>query len=1103
VERNKKTSPTIVSDAAGERLFMLGNEAIARGAIEGGAQVVAAYPGTPSTEIVETLLNHRSELKMYIEWSVNEKVAFGVAMGAALSGARGMAVMKHVGINVALDSIMTAAYIGTGGGLVLVEAEDPGQWSSQNEQDNRYIAAEAYLPVLEPSSAQEAKDMVADAFRLSEEFQQPYMIRSSTRIGHSRGDIELGPIFREQRKYEPERNPDKWVMLPEVARRHRRKVISRIDKIKEAVNGWSYNRLVKKPQASLGVITSGNSYNYLREALAWLDIQNRVSILKIGTPFPLPEKLVLELLRDHPEVLVIEELEPFLETRVKALAQENRIKVKLPGKDIMPLSGEFSTRIVTEGLASLTGAPAPLDFSKIDRLVQESTPLLPSRPPSMCAGCPHRASHFVIKTVCEKIKRETGKEPVRPGDIGCNCLGVNPPLNAIDISTCMGGGFDLSNGIARVADVPVIAHLGDSTFFHSGMAPMVNAVYNRTKITMIVLDNLTTAMTGSQPSPASGVNSSGDNVKPVRPEDIALAAGIEYVKVIDPFDLETALDILEKAVKFDGPSFVVFRRPCAILEQREKRIKGEKIIPCEIKTEKCLAKAPPYCTAACPLHIDIRSYVKACAGADFDTALDLIRQKTPFPGILGRVCTRPCESHCKRGEVDEPVAVAALKRCATNLGNFREEEKITEEKTKKVAIVGGGPAGLMAAYDLRKQGYRITIFEALPEMGGMLYSAIPTYRLPGEVLKAETGQLKRMGIEFRLNTRIGDQISLDDLRKDFDAVFIATGAHLGRKLQLENSGLDGVSDGIEFLSRFNSGKIPPVGCRVVIVGGGNAAIDCARSCLRAGSSEVKLVYRRDRKNMPAIAEEVRQAEEEGVIFEFLANPVRILEKAGKVTGIECIRMKPGRTDSDGRQKTEPVPGTEFVIETDRVIAAIGERPDLSFVKEGQLPIKNELMEADSLTMATALPGVFAGGDVVSGPSSVVEALAAGRRAAVSINRYLEGQSPEEGRERDSRTSPLQVDTRGIKIEKRQEMPLMPVNARLDGFGEVERGFSGEQAQKEAARCLACGCRTCIKELGCPAIMVNEADEVTIDSAQCTGCDLCSKICPAQAISKNQ
>jgi indolepyruvate ferredoxin oxidoreductase alpha subunit len=626
---------TVSSDAPGERLFVLGNEAIARGAIEAGVQVAAAYPGTPSSEILETLAGVAKELDMYVEWSTNEKVAFEIALAASICGVRAMASMKHVGVNVAHDPLMTASYIGAKGGLVLVSADDPWAWSSQNEQDNRYIALQGYIPVLEPSSVQEAKDMMADAFKLSEEFRHLFMLRSVTRIGHARGDIVLGEISRERRKGQFIKDRTWLVYTPREARINKPLMLERFEKIKKAVNTLPYNQLKLADGAKLGIIACGLSYSYALEAVNWLGIKDRASILKIGTPNPLPEELVIKLLNSVKEILVVEELDPFVELHVKAIAGEHNIPVKIHGKDLLPRIGELSTRKVTEAIARLTKAKTPVDFTAIDKLEQETAPLLPWRPPALCPGCPHRASHYAIRVASRRVARDYGKEvePIYPGDIGCYNLAYNPPQEASDTTVCMGGSFGIANGLAHVVDAPIVAHLGDSTFFHAGIPPLINAVYNKAKITMVILDNSATAMTGFQPHPGTGYTATGEETVLLKPEDIARACGVKFVEVVDPFDLKTATDTMEKAIRFEGPAVVVSRRLCAIIEQREKRKRKEEVLPYFVDQDKC----SPKCDACikllgCPAII--KQGVKTVIDSSLCTGCGVCAQVCPYKAIV-------------------------------------------------------------------------------------------------------------------------------------------------------------------------------------------------------------------------------------------------------------------------------------------------------------------------------------------------------------------------------------------------------------------------------------------------------------------------------------
>lgn len=629
---------TVGSDAPGERLFLLGNEAIARGVIEAGAQVAAAYPGTPSSEILETLAGVAKQLGIYVEWSTNEKVAFEVAFAASLSGLRAMASMKHVGLNVAHDPVMTASYIGARGGLVLLVADDPWAWSSQNEQDSRYVAEQGYLPILEPSSVAEAKDMMVDAFKLSEEFKHPFIVRSVTRISHGRSDVVLGEISKERRKGSFTKDRSWLVYTPAQARRNRPLMIERFNKIRQAVDTFPCNQLELKDGARLGIIACGLSYSYTLEALNWLGLDDQVSVLKIGTPHPLPEGLVKELLESVPEVLVVEELDPFVELHVKAVAGEANIQVNIHGKDLIPLVGELSTRHVTEAIARLTSSKTPIDFGEIDKRGKEIAPLLPARPPTLCPGCPHRASQYAMKVAGKRVARDYGQdvEAVYPGDIGCYTLSYLPPIESMDVVLCMGAGFGIANGLAHVLDAPIVAQLGDSTFFHAGIPALLNAVYNKTKVTMVILDNAATAMTGFQPHPGTGYTATGEETTMVKPEDIARACGVKFVEVIDPFDLKKATDTLEKAIRFDGPSVVVSRSPCTIIEQRLKKETGEETVPYHVDQEKCNVKCEA-CIKLLGCPAIIKDDGRTVIDSSLCTGCGLCAQICPYQAILEEV----------------------------------------------------------------------------------------------------------------------------------------------------------------------------------------------------------------------------------------------------------------------------------------------------------------------------------------------------------------------------------------------------------------------------------------------------------------------------------
>ncbi len=480
------------------------------------------------------------------------------------------------------------------------------------------------------------------------------------------------------------------------------------------------------------------------------------------------------------------------------------------------------------------------------------------------------------------------------------------------------------------------------------------------------------------------------------------------------------------------------------------------------------------CRHACPAGVNAHGYVALVGQGRFKEAYDLIRERCPLPAVCGRICQHPCEDQCNRGDIDEPVAIRDLKRFATdwvytNREQFAEEAETaspwSELREEKIAIIGGGPAGLTAAHDLSRMGYRVTIFEAMPFLGGMLRLGVPEYRLPRDVLDFEIDQLLNDRIEVRLDCRIGRDVTLDGLRSDgYASIFIACGAHRNLRLEVEGSEYEGVVYGLDFLRSVNLGEQVRVGKRTAVIGGGNVAMDAARAALRLGSDEVTIVYRRSRAEMPALDEEVHLAEEEGVRFHLLAAPVRMIgDDRGSVVAMECLRMKLGEPDASGRRRPEPIEGSNFTIEADTVIIAIGQTADLDGLPLGS---RGRIDCDDSL--ATEMPGVFAGGDVVLGPASFVDAMGHGHRAAEAIHRYLRGESVRDaapaGGAADEKLAPNPLPS--APHQPRRPMPQSPVDERKRDMREIDLGYSEEDAIAEARRCLNCGlcsdCRLCEK-----------------------------------------
>lgn len=513
------------------KALLSGNEALARGAYEAGVTVVAGYPGTPSTEILESLARYED---IHAEWAPNEKVALEVAAGAALAGARSLAVMKHVGVNVAADPLMTAAYIGVKGGLVLVSADDPGMFSSQNEQDNRHFARFAKIPLLEPSDSQEAKDFMGVAYEISEAFDTPVMIRTTTRLSHTRCPVMLGGRRDSPIGLGFDKNPEKCVMIPANARQRHPVVEQRLLDLEAYAVRSPLNR-IEWLSRDRGFVVSGVAYNYVKEVFPG------DSVLKLGMTHPLPKDLVRAFANGVGRLYIVEELDPFIEEQVKAMGYSPQ------GKNLLPLTGEYT--------------PEVLAYCLLGETVPAGIPLTP-RPPVLCPGCGHRAAFWVLGRLGLTVT----------GDIGCYTLAASRPLQTMDTCACMGAGIGHAHGISRAlgkdAEGKVVATIGDSTFFHSGITGLLNMVYNGGNSTVIIMDNSTTAMTGHQNHPGTGYTAKGAPACAVDIAELARGLGVQHVQVADPYNLKGFKSAVKGALAHDGPSVVVARRACALMDRK-------------------------------------------------------------------------------------------------------------------------------------------------------------------------------------------------------------------------------------------------------------------------------------------------------------------------------------------------------------------------------------------------------------------------------------------------------------------------------------------------------------------------------------------------------
>ena len=588
--------------------LLLGNEAIVRGALEGNVRFVAAYPGTPSSEIIDRFYQIGSEANVYVEYSVNEKVSLETACAAAVSGVRSLCSMKHVGLNVAADAFMTLAYVGVKAGMVIVVADDPSLHSSQNEQDNRYYAKMSGVPMLEPATPEEARQMTMAALDLSEKYQIPCIVRTTTRVNHCRGPVSMGPIPSEAPKGEFSKDPFNLVVVPMVGRKLHLALLEKLPKMQKEAEQSPFNSVTGEGQ--WGVITSGVSYLYVLDAIKELGLEKRVKILKLGFSFPHPKNLLRDFMQGLEKVLVVEELEPFLEETAKVVAQEAGLAVKIAGKgeDLIPRAFELDAVKVKGALNSFFGVEyqPPRIFT---------VPQLPQRPPNLCPGCPHRATYYSVKKVF-------GEEAIYPTDIGCYTLGLLPPLGMADFLICMGSSVSTAGGFSKVLDRPVVAFIGDSTFFHSGIPGLVNAVSHDHRILLAILDNGTTAMTGHQPHPGVELTPQGVRDPKVSLEKIIRGCGVEKVVTVNPMQTQKtqeALQQIREDMQTPGVSVLISKSPCPLFERRMLRKKQKVVFKVDASCDmckKCLSElgCPAFVWEQAPDAECIRINAALCSG---------------------------------------------------------------------------------------------------------------------------------------------------------------------------------------------------------------------------------------------------------------------------------------------------------------------------------------------------------------------------------------------------------------------------------------------------------------------------------------------------------
>lgn len=1112
-----------------EHRVMLGNEAIARGLVEAGCQFLTAYPGTPSSEILPAVVEFKDELELaiYAEWSTNEKVALETALAAAYSGKRAAVAMKQVGLNVAADPATSSAYIGVVGGLILIVADDPGLHSSQTEQDSRLFSLFAKIPALDPASPEEAKEMVALAFELSERHQIPVLLRPTVRVCHSRQSIACHPASVPPRKANFEKNPGRWAAPPRARLRLHGQLNQKLAAIEKEFESWAGNRayfpsVFENRCAPLGVVAVGVSYVHLSDLLESLGLADQLPILKIATAYPLPRKLVEDFAARCERVLVIEETDAAVELQVRSSKPVwGRLSGHVPG------SGELTPQVIEQLLVNAAREAGLSSRARISGRLQEAVTALdlPVRRPSLCSGCGHRNTFYAL--------RRFFPDALFPADIGCYTLGLNQ--GAVDTVLDMGASIPMAAGFYHAyaqdgASPPIISAIGDGTFFHSGAAGLENAVYNGARFVLLVLDNATTGMTGGQPTPELGATADGHPGGKVQLDELIRGCGVKYLVHADPSDLEGFRRILADALDFTrakegGVAVIMTNYIC------NKQAKGlgphRKPQPVEVRhgpaprspgtltaldaqwMPRYVDKVSP-CSEACPAGNDIERMMTLAGEQKWEEAAAMLYEEHPFPSTLGRVCPHPCESGCNRKSYDGSLSINAIERTVGDRGGSASKFARKEPALgKTVAIIGAGPSGLTAAYHLARLGYGVEIYEAQSEIGGMLRWAITEYRLPTKVLQRELEVFTSLGVVLHTGVRLGKDRDWSELDR-FDAVYLATGAWKQRRLGIEGEHREGVLTGLDFLQRVRDGQTPSLGCRVAVIGGGNTAIDAARSAKRLGA-EVTVNY----DFLIAIPEEVEMARAEGIIFR---NRVPAAIEAGQASRL-MLRLREFASREDDSCTEE---------DADSVLVAIGGEAHLDYVgAEG-------LVEAGKLAVdewgRTSDKRIFAGGDATSrGSGTVVGAINAGKRAALAINESLRaprltehamrlGQGPgisasiaypatpaasTRASQAQQVPGPREISMQFFRKTPRAESAHRMAEDSIWNFEEVNLGFGLAAATGEARdRCFHCGvctrCDICMEI--CPTSAISrEGDGYKIDPEKCTACRLCEVGCPRGAI----
>jgi len=1100
------------------KVSAIGNEAIARGAIEAGVDGVFSYPGTPSTEISEIFsmvynFQHNPSSpekypnlignKLYFEYSINEKIALEKAIAFTIGNKSALCVMKNVGMNIASDALMSITYQTIIAPLVIVVCDDPGCHSSSNEQDSRYWGNMASVPLFNPSTPENAYLMTKRAFELSAELKLPVIVRSTTRVSHSRGMISYHEIKEENRKASFERLKEHINIPAKTAAAHQ--------KLLDKLNGEtftpyfdSFNRiLIEAENKDVGIISSGVSTNYLLEVISRNKLEDKVALFDLGLIFPFPEKQVQHFLnKGFSKVLIIEELDPIVENAVRRIAQIYNIALEITGKNLEELSttGEYGIDLIDKAISSFLGLKT--NRNKILNHSAEFELELPPRPPTLCSGCPHRATYYALKLIVPRDESNT----IMCGDIGCLGLGALPPLKMVDTINHMGMSISMAQGLSEALKndgTKVVALLGDGTFFHSGITSLLNAVYSKSNMLVIIFDSRTIGMTGHQDHPgATHLN----KYQEIEIAPLIKGMGIEYVETLMPFNMKDTYKKIEDAMVQEGISVLISKAPCVFLpEYTEHTQHNAKVSVDPEKCNTCHNHSDPdlFCSRkagstsnlvraiakikaekpinasdqTCPANICNHGFFNSILEKDYQSALEIVRDKLLFARTCGDICHRPCELFSPH-KADSIVPIKQLKKYVAGIDeNFKDFSAVidriknSKKKNNHIAIVGAGPAGLSSAYDLIRDGYEVTIFEKEKVAGGLIKHVIPEFRMNKTGFDFEVSQLEKMGVTFKFNSSLGQDFQLKDLSEQYDGVILSIGLGKSKKLDIikDNLSEHRKIDALSFLKDFNLGKLSmKKGSEYLVIGGGNSAIDVARSIKKYDlSSKITVSCIEKEENMPAFAEEVKHAIKEGIE----------LEANSYVSACtENNKIQVTLNSYSGKEKIKELK-CDYVVEA---IGQYGEKESYATIGENNLGSDGKI-KADSKSGYTNYKNVFVAGDLCNdNHQSLIGAIASGKRAVIGLKQKLEKyQYAYEG-----------IDSLlNLKESDFSMVPSQSIQKDADMTEFISQFNLFQSCEK---------CNHCIDNLGCPAL-VKINGKITIEDSNCTRCGLCIDVCPNDAI----